>query len=102
MPVLTAPSATPATPGSAELHRILRIQVPVIVKLAQRKIGVQEVLKLGLGSIIEFHKPADEPLELMINNKSVGQGIAVKVGENFGLKLTAVGDPKALIGAMRS
>jgi flagellar motor switch protein FliN len=102
MPVLTAPSAATSTPGSEELNRILRIHVPVIVKLAQRKIGVQEVLRIGLGSIIEFHKPADEPLDLMINNKTIGQGIAVKVGENFGLKLTAVGDPKALIGAMSS
>jgi hypothetical protein len=28
----------------------------------------------------------------MVNNQVVGEGEAVKVGENFGLRLTAVGD----------
>src|SRR4051812_18888349 len=70
MPVLTAAPPAAASPGPAELLRILKIEVPVIVKLAQRKVDVQEVLRLGPGSIIEFYKPSDEPLELMINNKT--------------------------------
>ncbi|MFT3786749.1 MAG: FliM/FliN family flagellar motor switch protein [Tepidisphaeraceae bacterium] len=62
--------------------------------------NVQEVLRLGPGSIIEFFKPADEPLEMMINNKTIGLGVAVKVSENFGIKLTQVGDTKTLIAAL--
>jgi flagellar motor switch protein FliN/FliY len=90
-----------ASTGGVDLQRILRIEVPVIVKLAERKLGLQEVMRLGNGSIIEFEKNSDEQLELMINNKSIGVGVAVKVGENFGLKLTQVGDVKELIESMR-
>ena len=39
-------------------------------------------------AIIEFEKSSDEPLELMINNKVIGLGETVKVGENFGLRIT--------------
>jgi len=42
--------------------------VPVIVKLAERKLSLSEVLRLGNGAIIEFLKSSDEPLELLINN----------------------------------
>jgi len=83
-----------------ELERILRLQVPVIVKLAERKLTMSEVLRLGVGAIIEFSKANDEPLELLISNKAIGLGEAVKVGENFGLRITQIGDLKAVIRSM--
>jgi flagellar motor switch protein FliN len=83
-----------------ELQRILRLQVPVIVKLAERKLTMSEVLRLGVGAIIEFSKASDEPLELLINNKAIGLGEAVKVGENFGLRITQIGDVKAVIRSL--
>jgi flagellar motor switch protein FliN len=89
----------PSGPQS-EVQRILRLSVPVIVKLAERRLSLQEVLRFGNGSIIEFGKSFDEPLELMINNKVIGLGETVKVGENFGLRITQIGDVKAVIKSM--
>src|SRR5580698_2963659 len=100
MPVLHAIPARAASSSDAEIHRIMGLQVPIIVKLAERKLNVNEVMRLGTGAIIEFSKSSDEPLELMVNNKVVGLGEAVKVGENFGLRLTHVGDVKHIIEAM--
>ncbi len=86
--------------GANDLSRILRIQVPVIVKLAERKLLLSEVMRLGTGAIIEFAKSSDEPLELLINNKTIGVGETVKVGENFGLRITQVGDVKQIIASL--
>lgn len=86
--------------SNQELERILRLQVPVIVKLAERRLSLSEVLRLGTGAIIEFSKASDEPLELLINNKAIGLGEAVKVGENFGLRLTQIGDVRQVIRSM--
>jgi len=91
------PAPQIATP---DLGRILRLEVPVIVKLAERKLMLSEVMRLGTGAIIEFSKRSDEPLELLINNKAIGVGETVKVGENFGLRITQVGDVKQLIQAL--
>jgi flagellar motor switch protein FliN/FliY len=101
MPVLQAQrtDATPP-PSAGELNRILRLEVPVIVKLADRKLNMNEVMRLGVGAIIEFFKASDEPLELLINNKVIGVGEAVKVGENFGLRITQIGDVKSVIRSM--
>lgn len=86
--------------STAEVARILRLQVPVIVKLAERRLTMAEVLRLGTGAIIEFAKANDEPLELLINNKAIGLGEAVKVGENFGLRITQIGDVRAVIRSL--
>ncbi len=89
-----------AVPTALELQRLMRIQVPVIVKLAERRINVNEVLKLAAGSIIEFPKASDDPMELMINNRTIGTGVAVKVGENFGIRISQIGDPRSIIEAL--
>lgn len=83
-----------------ELQRILKLEVPVIVKLAERKLLLSEVMRLGVGAIIEFIKSNDEPLQLLINNKPIGVGEAVKVGENFGLRITQIGDIKQIIQSL--
>ena len=92
MPVVHCERPAAATQAQRELRRILRLEVPVIVKLAERKLLLSEVMRLGVGAIIEFVKSSSEPLDLMINNKVIGQGETVKVGENFGLRITQVGD----------
>jgi flagellar motor switch protein FliN/FliY len=86
----------------AELNRLMKLEVPVIVKLAERMLSMSEVLRLGVGSIIEFEKSNDEPLHLMINNKTIAIGEAVKVGENFGLRIRQIGGIKELVAAMGS
>ena len=90
----------PPPPAQSDLQRILRLHVPVIVKLGERKLLLSEVMRLGVGAIIEFFKSSEEPLELLINNKVIGVGEAVKVGENFGLRITQIGDVKAVIRSM--
>lgn len=100
MAVLQAQRQNPSQASSGELKRILRLQVPVIVKLAERKLSMSEVLRLGVGAIIEFSKSSEEPLELLINNKPIAIGETVKVGENFGLRITQIGDVKAVIRSM--
>lgn len=61
---------------------------------------MSEVMRLGVGAIIEFSKSSDEPLELLVNNKPIGLGEAVKVGENFGLRMTQIGDVRQIIASM--
>jgi flagellar motor switch protein FliN/FliY len=98
--VLQAQAKDNSANSRAELDRILRLHVPVIVKLAERKLTMAEVLRLGVGAIIEFSKSSEEPLDLLINNKAIGVGEAVKVGENFGLRITQIGDVKSVIRSL--
>ncbi|HZL38412.1 MAG TPA: FliM/FliN family flagellar motor switch protein [Tepidisphaeraceae bacterium] len=99
MAVLHADPKNDASPPG-ELHRILRMEVPVIVKLAERKLQLSEVMRLGVGAIIEFSKSSNEPLQLLINNKTIALGETVKVGENFGLRLTQIGDLRSTIQSL--
>lgn len=76
---------------SRSTNALLSLEVPIVVRLAQRKMSLREVTQLMPGAIIELEKPSDDELELLINNVPVGFGSAVKVGENFGLRINFIG-----------
>lgn len=98
MPVLqTQRRSIPTQATRDDLTRILRLQVPLVVKLAERKLSLAEVMRLGIGAIIEFSKSSEEPLQLLVNNKTVALGETVKVGENFGLRITQIGDVRHIV-----
>jgi flagellar motor switch protein FliN/FliY len=101
-PDLAAQKRGTAGSGAQNLQRVLHLEVPVIVRLAERSMALSGILNLTSGAIIEFEKPADGELDLLINNKCIGHGLAVKVGENFGLRVTRIGSVQERIKALGS
>jgi flagellar motor switch protein FliN/FliY len=79
---------------------IFKLQVPVIVQIGRRLMPVGEVASLSPGAIIELPKAADQELELLVNNQQIGRGTAVKVGENFGIRITLLGTLGERVQAM--
>jgi|YNPNPStandDraft_1061719.scaffolds.fasta_scaffold145316_1 flagellar motor switch protein FliN/FliY len=82
------------------VRRLLRIRVPVIVQLAAQRMALSVIRNLAPGSILEFDKSVDSDLELLINNRCIGLGTCVKVGENFGLRITQIKDAAARVRSL--
>ena len=83
-----------------DVEAILQLEIPFIVRLGERAMTLGEVMGLAPGAIIELEKGADEELDILVNNKQIGAGHAVKVGENFGVRLSFIGDLRQRILAM--
>ena len=88
------------TTAQQDLSRILGLVVPVSVILTQRDMDIEAVLQITVGTIIEFDMSFDAELSLQVSNQVIGHGQAVKVGENFGLRLTQINSVKDRIDAM--
>ena len=103
--VAAAPVAAVAGLGStgepAEgVDHILKIRVPVAVRLAEREMILSEILAMGPGTILEFNRPVDSELDLMVNNAQIGRGVAVKVNERFGLQINHLGNVRERIRSL--
>ncbi|WP_428386275.1 FliM/FliN family flagellar motor switch protein [Mucisphaera sp.] len=72
---------------ATDVKTLLKLRVPFIVEVGRQKLPLDDILSLGPGAILELSKSADDHLSLLINNKVVGDGSAVKVGENFGVRI---------------
>ena len=60
------------------------------VHLATKKETVQEVVEIVPGSIIKFDKGCDELLQMVVGGQPVAEGEAVKIGDKFGFRVTAM------------
>lgn len=93
----SVPQSRKRTP---QIERILNISVPVAVMLAERDMPVETILDIRVGTIIEFDVPFDSELTLLVTDHPIGAGHAVKLGENFGLRVSAIDSVEERIDAM--
>ncbi|RPI98492.1 MAG: flagellar motor switch protein FliN [Desulfobacteraceae bacterium] len=92
-------SSTTATPANMEF--ILDVPIEVTVELGRTKLLVNELLKLGQGSVIELSKLAGETLEILANQKLVARGEVVVINEKYGVRLTEVVSPMERVERLR-
>ncbi len=97
-----AHAASETPPGSsANLDLLLDVPLSVTVELGRVRMPVRHLLALGAGSVIELAKLAGEPLEVLVNGRTVARGEVVMVNEKFGVRLTEIVSPSERVESMR-
>ena len=76
--------------SSVNMEFLLDIPLEVTVELGRTKMLINDMLKLGQGSVIELSKLAGESLEILANQKPIARGEVVVVNEKYGVRLTEV------------
>jgi flagellar motor switch protein FliN/FliY len=73
------------------LNLLMDIELNARVRIGSKQMLLKDVVKLSEGTIIDLDKNVDEPMEILVNGKTIAKGIVVVVGGNFGIKITHVG-----------
>jgi len=95
------PSAEVGTKSSANMDFLLDIPLEISVELGRTKMLINELLKLGQGSVVELSKLAGETLEILANQKLVARGEVVVVNEKYGVRLTEIISPTERIERLK-
>jgi flagellar motor switch protein FliN/FliY len=96
-----SPRAASAGDGSVNMEFVLDIPLEVTVELGRTKMLINDLLKLGQGSVIELTKLAGESLEILANQKPIARGEVVVVNEKYGIRLTEVISPMERVERLR-
>ena len=95
------PPDASAGDGPVNMEFVLDIPLEVTVELGRTKMLINDLLKLGQGSVIELTKLAGESLEILANKKPIARGEVVVVNEKYGIRLTEVISPMERIERLR-
>ena len=72
------------------VRSLLKIRVTLSVRLASTKLPVANIMDMGPGTIIQFKRNCEQPLSLCVGDEIVAEGEPVKVGDKFGIRISAM------------
>ncbi|MGD9079285.1 MAG: flagellar motor switch protein FliN [Desulfobacterales bacterium] len=106
MPESDAPQKSKSDSASdgkltGDMEFLLDIPLEISVELGRTKILINELLKLGQGSVLELSKLAGETLEILANRKLIARGEVVVVNEKYGIRLTEIISPSERIERLK-
>jgi flagellar motor switch protein FliN len=109
-----APAAPPEPPpktvvsGTREdadpfnnLGLVMDIPLEVTVELGHTKKRINDVLKLGPGSVVEMEQMEGEPVDILINQTLIAKGFVVVEKEKYGIRISEIVSRKERLKSMR-
>lgn len=76
--------------GEVPLSLLLDLTLPVSIELGRTSMTVQEILRLGRGSVIQLERLAGEPIDIYVGERRFAEGEVVVLGEHFGVRITRI------------
>jgi flagellar motor switch protein FliN len=76
--------------GSWNIDLLLDVELPIVVSFGTTEIPLKDVLRLGVGSVIELEKAVNDPVTITVNQKPIAKGEVVMVDGNYGVRILEV------------
>ena len=82
--------ASTQSDGEVPLSMLLDLTFPVSIELGRTTMTVQDILRLGRGSVIQLERLAGEPIDIYVGDRRFAEGEVVVLGEHSGVRVTRV------------
>ncbi len=88
IPELGSENGRPAPAQSIDLLRDVELNVKI--ELGRSRMLVEDVLRLGEGSVVELDKLAGDPVDVLVNNRLVARGEVLVLNDNFCVRISDI------------
>ena len=73
-----------------QIEKLMEMPVTARLVLGECEMEIEEILRLGQGSIIELDTKIEDIFKLYINNQEIAKASSVKVGEKIGMQIKQI------------
>ena len=85
----SAPNSHKGSPRNIE--RLLDVELEVVVRFGITNIPLRDVVRMGIGTMVELNRAVEEPVELLVNGRQLARGEVVVVDGYYGVRITEIG-----------
>ena len=83
------------------INMILDVRLNVKVRIGQKRMLLKDVIAMDIGSVIELNQLANDPLDILVDDKVIAKGEVVIVDGNFGIQITDIGTKRDRLEQLR-
>lgn len=76
---------------SRNIAMLLDVKMQVRVRIGQKKMLLKDVISMDIGSVVELNQLANDPLDILVDDKVIAKGEVVIIDGNFGVQITEIG-----------
>jgi flagellar motor switch protein FliN/FliY len=69
------------------------VELNVKIELGRSKMRVEDVLRLGRGSVVELNKLAGDPVDVLVNDRLVARGEVLVLSDCFCVRISEIVSP---------
>src|ERR1044072_231059 len=69
---------------------VMDLTLPLSIELGRTRMTVQDILRLGRGSVVQLERPAGDPIDLYVADRRFAEGEGVVVGDHSGGRITRI------------
>ncbi|HYV36408.1 MAG TPA: flagellar motor switch protein FliN [Gemmataceae bacterium] len=80
--------------GLGSLNHLLNVTVTVTAELGRATKPIGDVLKYGLGAVVELDRAVSEPVDLLVQGVRVARGEVVVIEDRFAIRITEIAEVK--------
>lgn len=63
------------------------VDMQITVEIGRAKMKLSDLLNLKKGSVIELAQAADDPLQILANDKPIAKGVIISLNGKYGVKI---------------
>ena len=80
-------------PPPRNIERLLEVELEIVVRFGVTNMPLRDVVRMGIGAMIELNRAVDEPVELLVNDRPLARGEVVVVDGYYGVRITEINTP---------
>lgn len=88
-------SDTPLGDKPSNIDLLADVNLNVKIELGRTRMFVEDVLRLGEGSVVELDKLAGDPVDIYVNERHVARGEVLVLNDNFCIRINEIISPAA-------
>ncbi len=79
--------------AAAAIELLDDVELEVQIELGRTEMYIEDVLRLGVGSVVELDKLAGDPVDIYVNGRLIARGEVLVLNDNFCVRINDIHSP---------
>ena len=77
----------PSSASATNIDLLRDVVLNVKIELGRSRMYIEDILKLGEGSVVELEKLAGDPVDVFVNDRLIARGEVLVLNDNFCVRI---------------